>query len=194
MTKTNQPITPLIDPVCDVYVETGTHNCTSLNSVLSLPHFKMFYSIELSDEWYNLAINAKRNDPRIKIIKGDSAIKLGDVLSEIDDKHPTAKCCIFLDSHYSGPGTAMGKEASPIKSELNSLIWYRHLVRQVFIDDTQAALDLYTGDRVFEQNEIYYRGWESIEEIKRKLYQINDQFTLTLDKDRRVWGLLYTKL
>jgi hypothetical protein len=29
--------------------------------------------------------------------------------------------CVFLDAHYSGPGTSMGNEESPLLSELNIL-------------------------------------------------------------------------
>lgn len=192
MNKTNQPITPLIDPHCDIYVETGTLAGESLDAALTLPQFKAFYSIELSDEWFNYCKNKYKANNRVKIVKGDSGVKLGDVLAEIDDKHPNSRICCFLDSHYSGDGTAKGPVSSPIKAELNALLWYRHLVHQIFIDDIACPNDIDTGLRTFETNEEYYSGWVGLQEIHRQLFNIAPHYQIKEDWQRRVWGLLYT--
>ena len=77
-----------------------------------LPHkkkfFKRIYSIELSEDLFNMAKKRFRNNSHIKIIQGDSGDVLKNVLIEI-----TEPGIFWLDGHYSAGITVKGKKGMP---------------------------------------------------------------------------------
>ena len=113
-------------------VETGTY----LGDMLfMLAHdFKKLYSIELSEFYYNKAKKRFINFPTIELHNGDS----GEVLKAIIDKikEPTL---FWLDGHYSGGKTALGKKECPIFEELKH-IFKSNFNHVIVIDDARLFI------------------------------------------------------
>lgn len=98
----------------NILVETGTHLGDMVYAQKN--RFKAIYSIELGETLYRRAARRFRKYPHIKIIHGDS----GDVLRELVPQLK-APALFWLDGHYSGAGTALGEDHSPIFRELNAI-------------------------------------------------------------------------
>jgi len=98
------------------YLETGTFKGENLESVINADLFNFIYSIELDPVWYQFNKERFNNYTHCFFYNGDSSQILPQVLRVID-----FSCLFFLDAHYSGPGTAMGNEESPLLSELHIL-------------------------------------------------------------------------
>jgi hypothetical protein len=112
-------------------VETGTQAGATLAATLH--HFDDLYSIEI----YQPAVIAARKrfaaHPKVKIIHGDSATALPELVKAIPDP-----ILFWLDGHYSGKGTGMGDEHSPIVSEIKHILELRPPGRDaIIIDDAR---------------------------------------------------------
>ncbi len=112
-----------------VLVETGTYHGYMVNKRQA--DFKRIYSIELDDVLYQAATAKFKPFNHIKIINGDSAIVLPNILAEL-----TEPALFWLDAHYSGTGTAKGDLDTPILKELAVLAKseFRHVI---LIDDAR---------------------------------------------------------
>jgi hypothetical protein len=95
-------------------VETGTFQGQMIDAVLN--SFSQIHSIELHPVLYENALKKFSQIRNVKIWQGDSAIVLKDILLKIN-----TPCLFWLDGHYSGEGTAMGDNASPVVEELKSI-------------------------------------------------------------------------
>ena len=67
-------------------------------------------------KYYNLNVNQFKNFPHVNIIHGDSAEKLNELLSNINEP-----VTVFLDAHWSGGDTGRLEEDSPLLKELDIL-------------------------------------------------------------------------
>jgi hypothetical protein len=96
------------------YVETGTCEGYSLKAVS--PYFKESYSIELSPEYYQKAVDHFKDNKAVHLIRGDSAVELKKLLATILD----ASILFYLDAHFSG-GQTVGSGSSPLRKELTAI-------------------------------------------------------------------------
>jgi len=120
----------------NVFVETGTYYGDMIDAVKN--RFKKIYSIELDDHLFNLAQKKYAGLKHIKIINGDSAEKIKDVLANISEP-----CLFWLDGHYSGPGTAKGSLDTPLLKELSLILDHQIKNHVILVDD---AREFGTGD------------------------------------------------
>lgn len=97
-----------------VFIETGTND--GLTPWTLKDAFDQLYTIELGERQWQAARNMFAQDEHVHCLFGDSADILPDVLAQIDQP-----ALVWLDGHYSGPGTAHGKDSSPIRDELRVL-------------------------------------------------------------------------
>lgn len=96
------------------FIETGTNRG---DTPWFLKHnFEKLYTIELSDDLYEAAVDRFRDAPQIQAVHGDSTDRLPEILASFD-----GPALVWLDGHHSGPGTAHGNLDTPIVQELGAL-------------------------------------------------------------------------
>jgi hypothetical protein len=110
-----------------VFIETGTHKGDTILSVE--PYFNTLYTIELAQNYYELA-KSKYNGAKIKFILGDSSIKLKEIFENLDQN-----IILFLDGHWSGGNTARGNKDCPLVEEIRLIGKYCKNSAIIIIDD-----------------------------------------------------------
>ena len=145
----------------DVFVETGTHRGTTLEA--QRKSFKKLYSIELDKKLYENASKRFGRYSHIKVLQGDSSIKLREVVKSLSEKS-----LFWLDAHYSGVGTARGSLDCPIYGELEAIFGSRqkHII---LIDDA----------RLFIGNDDY----PTIQELKAFVAQHDEDIQMIVEDD-----------
>lgn len=119
---------------CNVLIETGTYLGDMIEAQKN--NFSRLFSVELSPELYQQAVERFRKSPHISIVQGDSGKVLPALLAEI------AEPAIFwLDGHYSDGITAMGDKECPIIEELSAIFSVPTHHPVILIDDARC----YTG-------------------------------------------------
>ena len=90
-------------------------------------------SIELAHHLYARACVMFANYPQVKLLHGDSAQRLPEVLAALQ-----TPALFWLDGHYSAGSTARGETATPISRELDAVL--NHPVKQhvILIDDARC--------------------------------------------------------
>lgn len=114
----------------DTLVETGTHQGDTVAACL--PHFKRIFSIELGEELAAKAGERFREHGNVTIAQGDSGRLLVAALALLQDP-----CLIWLDAHYSGGDTALGKFITPVLDELKAVFALAKPGSVVLIDDAR---------------------------------------------------------
>lgn len=116
-------------------VETGTYRGDMLAAVKD--RFSSLYSIELGKPLADAAKERFRNEPKIRIIEGDSGTMLRRILPEVE-----SPVVFWLDGHYSEGCTAKGAKETPILEELESIFRHPEMKWVILIDDAR----LFTGE------------------------------------------------
>jgi len=114
-----------------ILVETGTYLGDMVAAMRR--RFSCIYSIELGQELWQKACERFSSWPKIKILQGDSAVVLGQVMQEI--KRPAL---FWLDGHYSAGITAKGELETPIFAELEHIFAHRLKNHVILIDDARC--------------------------------------------------------
>jgi hypothetical protein len=109
-------------------IETGTYLGDMIFALE--PYFKDIFSIEIDETLYSKAKQRFKNSKNITLLHGDSGRVLQNVIAEI--QKPSL---IWLDGHYSGPGTGIGDMSTPIINELNAISEIAHSDSLILIDD-----------------------------------------------------------
>ncbi len=113
----------------NLLVETGTYLGDMIAALKN--HFTKLISIELSQELYQAALKRFKKDKHVTLVHGDSGVALQDLVTKINEP-----AIFWLDGHYSGGITAMGKTVCPIFDELTAIFKseYHHIL---LIDDAR---------------------------------------------------------
>lgn len=112
-------------------VETGTQAGATLAATLA--YFERLYSIEIYEPSVIAARRRFAACPKVEIIQGDSATQLPLLIAKIEEP-----ALFWLDGHYSGSGTGMGEEHSPIVAEIRHIREMRPARRDaIIIDDAR---------------------------------------------------------
>lgn len=144
------------------FIETGTFYGQMVNAVYG--NFSKILSVELYDKLFFLNQMAYKNDAKVQIFQGDSAVTLGTMIDAVNDS-----ILFWLDGHYSGQGTGIGLQTSPIIYELD-IIKNKELKNCcILIDDVR----LFNG----------LDGYPSIEETIIKLKEIDSNCSPYVDLD-----------
>lgn len=114
-----------------VFIETGTYKGEGVQHAIDAG-FKKIYSIELSPDLYTQCLVKFDND-KVKLLHGDSAEMLPKLLKTINDP-----IMFWLDGHYSGGDTAMGKKNTPLIEELNAIACHVIKIHTILIDDLRG--------------------------------------------------------
>ena len=115
----------------NVFVETGTYMGDMIE--VQKRYFNRLFSIELGEDLYKKAKKRFENDPRIKIVLGDSGKVLPNVMKDIDEP-----AVFWLDGHYSAGITAQGDKDCPIFEEINSIFDGKGHDHIILIDDARC--------------------------------------------------------
>ena len=115
----------------ELLVETGTYTGEMVEAQRKI--FKKIYSIELSTELYEAALERFSKENNIVIINGDSGKVLSELISQIDEP-----AIFWLDGHYSGGITARGEKECPIFEELDAIFCYQKFNHILLIDDARC--------------------------------------------------------
>lgn len=97
-----------------IFIETGTNQ--GLTPLALVSSFDQLFTIELDDALFSRARDMFAGYPNVHCLHGDSTYMLPEVLARIEEP-----ALVWLDGHYSGPGTAHGEQSSPIREELRIL-------------------------------------------------------------------------
>lgn len=113
------------------FVETGTY----LGDMLWAVHdvFSRCYSIEVDDWLYQRACRRFRHLHHVTIIHGDSENALPALIRSLD-----GSALFWLDGHYSGGITSMGKTVTPIMAEIRSVLAADQPSHVVLVDDARC--------------------------------------------------------
>ena len=96
-----------------VFIETGTADGSSVKLALDAG-FSQIYSIELNDNFHQIAQKRFSENKNVTLIKGNSATELSKVLEKVD-----CPATIFLDAHYCGGHSVYSAiEGPPLIHEL----------------------------------------------------------------------------
>lgn len=128
-----------------VFVETGTYR--GYTTSYMQPEFEKVYTIELHAERVKQAREKFADCPNVKVIEGNSAEKIVEVLAELDQP-----AMFWLDSHACGADTAEAKkEYVPILDELGAILDHRVDGHKILVDDVRyfvGAMGYPTMDRM----------------------------------------------
>ena len=142
----------------NIFIETGTNNGDT--PWFLQDDFNELHTIELGKAQFLAARERFRHVPQVTCYHGDSTTQLAAVLSEI-----TEPALIWLDGHYSGPGTASGTQNCPAMDEIRAIIadGRPHVV---LVDDARC---FYGGQHnPIGGNPMYdhYSTWDSLENVQ----------------------------
>jgi hypothetical protein len=98
----------------NVFIETGTYLGETISNVVN--NFDTVYSIELSSHYAQKAIEKFKNNPKVKIIQGDSSVVIGDLADKVNDS-----VFFWLDGHWSSGDTARGDLDCPLLEEVKQI-------------------------------------------------------------------------
>lgn len=113
-----------------ILVETGTYKGGNIWSLLA--EFRRLITIEVVPELATLAKRRFARFPHVSVIEGDSAEVLPAICTSLD-----APCLYYLDGHYSGGVTGMGKEECPVMRELDAIFYHTQVPFRIVIDDAR---------------------------------------------------------
>jgi hypothetical protein len=117
-----------------VFVETGTLHGDTVDALKG--DFLELHSIELDNELFLKAQARFRDSPNVYLHKGNSGEELPKILAQL--RQPAL---VWLDAHYSGPGTALGTEDTPVLKELAAVSAHPFKHKHVIvIDDARDFL------------------------------------------------------
>ena len=115
----------------EIFVETGTYYGFMIDALKD--NFNYIYSIELSEKLFHLANKKFDKYEHIKLINGDSASELNNVVKKINKP-----VLFWLDGHYSAGITARGIKDTPIIEELDSIFQHSDKNSVIIIDDARC--------------------------------------------------------
>jgi hypothetical protein len=105
-----------------------------------VPHADQVISVELHDKLFAAAQRRFAKDPNVTLIHGDSLVEIPKIVANCS----TAPL-VFLDGHFSGPGTAQGEEMEPAQSTLQRLADVTPAGTTIVIDDLRLFGSGLTG-------------------------------------------------
>jgi len=110
-------------------IETGTLYGQTASRCAS--GFERVYTIELDPALARDAAAYLARHANVEVIQGPAEEKLPQVFS----REGVKDVLVFLDAHFSGPGTAFGATQEPACQELEMLVPFKDQIRAIVVDD-----------------------------------------------------------
>ncbi len=154
----------------DIFAETGTFQGDSIASVRD--QFSEIYSVELSDEYYELAVERFTGDARINLVHSDSP----SALQEWGQKLSERSALYFLDAHWcAAENTASILSQCPLLDEIKA-IGKLNSDSVIVIDDARLFLAPPLAPHEISQ-------WPSFHQIISALYSMSCHHELMVVND-----------
>jgi len=112
-----------------VLIETGSHIGTGIEQALAAG-FKEVRSIDAGEKQYRYCLDKFKNNPKVKLWKGDSAYILKDMISDL-----ITPVTFWLDGHYSAGDTCKCEHEHPLMFELEQIAAHSVKNHLILIDD-----------------------------------------------------------
>ena len=141
---------------CNVLVETGTWEGTT--TARCAARFDAVLSVELDPALAARARERFAGNPKVHLFEGDVVERLPAMMEKAA---PLGRALVFLDAHYSGPGTAKGKVDEPAIEALHALAPFARSIGCILVDDFRT-FDGEHGPRLselFATTEKLFPGW-----------------------------------
>jgi hypothetical protein len=141
----------LEDYNCDIYVETGTGNCTTLYKAISAKNINKCYSVDID---LNMVVNARQRFCEASIEHSLSTVAMERWLTT--ELSLDSNVLFFLDAHFPGADfhnkkyDVFAPHAVPLKEELELIKKYRPNGKDIIICDDAR---IYTSG-LFENGDI----------------------------------------
>jgi hypothetical protein len=149
------------------FVETGTY--MGKTTKWASTHFNQVYTVELSENLFNLVRDELLSKSNIIPYLGDSR----NVLPEILDRVGIADNVVyFLDGHYSAGGTAGKDDPCPLLKELEIILQYNK-DDIIFIDDARCV-----GSEGWPTMIEIAQTIVNVSKIKKQMYVFDDVIVL----------------
>jgi hypothetical protein len=111
-----------------IFVEAGTYKGET--TAFFSRHADRVFSVELHDELFAAAQRRFAQHPHVTVVHGDSLVEIPKIVANC-----ATPPLVFLDGHFSGPGTAESEEMEPAKSTLGRLADVAPAGSSIVIDD-----------------------------------------------------------
>lgn len=108
-------------------IEVGTYKGITTRRLSR--YFDKVVSIEISESLIKIATRRCASRKNIDFILGDGKLVLPQVCAA------ATNALVYLDGHYSGPGTGCGDELDPVLSELDIIADAQDRIKAIVIDD-----------------------------------------------------------
>jgi len=158
------------------FVETGSYLGDGIQSALDCG-FEKVISLEISNRYKTICERRFFGNEKVQLIQGDSCEALYNNIKNIDDE-----ITFWLDGHYSGTGTGIGKYEFPLIQELEQINKHHIKSHTILIDDLRIIRGeeaTPTGEEVkFKESDLI----NSILKINKK-YCISYENATDHDKD-----------
>lgn len=135
------------------FIETGTCHGAMVEAVAG--DFLSIDTIEFYEPNFLIAQERLARFPHVRVHLGDSADVLGKLIVEL-----VRPALVFLDAHYSGPGTGRAAVDTPVVSELRTLSC-SPFANVIVIDDAR----LFAGEPWHTDDFSDYPSFAEIEEL-----------------------------
>lgn len=143
----------------DTFVETGTYMGHTVKLALN-KGYKTIHTIELDDNLYQNAVEMFKDEPCVKVWRGDTVDCLKEIITTIE-----GPATFWLDAHASGPLVGGKSGPAPVLDELDIIATHSCKKHTIFIDDC----------RLFGTQE-----WSFVkkEDAIKKILQINPNYII----------------
>jgi hypothetical protein len=111
-----------------IFVEAGTYKGET--TAFFVPHADQVISVELHDGLFAAARQRFAKHTNVTLIHGDSLVEIPKIVANC-----STPPLVFLDGHFSGPGTAEGEEMEPAESTLRRLADVSPAGTTIVVDD-----------------------------------------------------------
>lgn len=157
------------------FVEMGTYQGDMV--AVTQHAFTKVYSVELSDTLFLKAATKFSEYGHVRIIPGDSAVRLQEILREL-----VGPALFWLDGHYSGGITAKGLRETPVLQEVDCILSSVNGNHVILIDDARC----FTGEHDYPTLEsmrefVLARKPESAFEVVDDIIRIHGQRAICVD-------------
>lgn len=153
-----------------VFVETGTYYGDMIEALKD--DFDELYSIEVFEMLYRRAQRRFRKSKNVKLVWGDSGVRLGEVIDGIGNR----PILFWLDGHCSGNGTGKGEAETPIMKELEHVFAKANPSSVVVIDDANA----FDGSGDYPELD-FFREWILKKMPKARIEVVDNAIRVFLD-------------
>jgi hypothetical protein len=144
-----------------LFIETGTWHGDGVQQALDAG-FKNVVSFELSTELHYLCSKRFEGNFDVTLFQGDSAEELPKFI-----KHITTPITFWLDGHFSGGDTAMGKQNTPLLEELEAIKAHPIKTHTILIDDLRGW---------YKETQ----GFDTLD-LMKKILEISPNYVFTLE-------------